>query len=295
MRGRRKSPPTFHSGESRNLILATARIFREAKHCNSRLWRMRLCRRDSGFRRNGSSFNFAVPPPSHSRESENLPPLSIPAKAGISFSQQREFSAKRNIATVAFGECGFAAEIPAFAGMEVLLISPSLPPPIPAKAKISPPLSIPAKAGISFSRQREFSAKRNIATVAFGECGFAAEIPAFAGMEVLLISPSLPLSHSRESENLPLRLPFRRKPESHSRDSENFPRSGTLQWSPSANAASPQRFRLSPEWKFFEFHHPSPSPIPAKAGISLSSNCFGARCQKTVRDSGRFPLSREWK
>ena len=230
MRGRRKSPSTFHSGESRNLILATARIFREAEHCNSRLWRMRLCRRDSGFRRNGSSFNFAVPPPSHSRESENLPPLSIPAKAGI-----------------------------------------------------------------SFSRQREFSAKRNIATVAFGECGFAAEIPAFAGMEVLLISPSLPLSHSRESENLPLRLPFRRKPESHSRDSENFPRSGTLQWSPSANAASPQRFRLSPEWKFFEFHHPSPSPIPAKAGISLSSNCFGARCQKTVRDSGRFPLSREWK
>ena len=35
-------------------------------------------------------------------------------------------------------------------------------------------------------------------------------------------------------------------------------------------------------------------PIPAKAGISLTSNCFGARCQKTVRDSGRFPLSREW-
>ena len=34
--------------------------------------------------------------------------------------------------------------------------------------------------------------------------------------------------------------------------------------------------------------------IPAKAGISLSSNCFGARCQKTVRDSGRFPFSREW-
>ena len=27
-------------------------------------------------------------------------------------------------------------------------------------------------------------------------------------------------------------------------------------------------------------------PIPAKAGISLSSNCFGARCQKTVRESG---------
>ena len=28
---------SFHSGESRNLILATARIFREAEHCNGRL------------------------------------------------------------------------------------------------------------------------------------------------------------------------------------------------------------------------------------------------------------------
>ena len=27
----------FHSGESRNLILAIARIFREAEHCNGRL------------------------------------------------------------------------------------------------------------------------------------------------------------------------------------------------------------------------------------------------------------------
>ena len=27
----------FHSGESRNLILATARIFRKAEHCNGRL------------------------------------------------------------------------------------------------------------------------------------------------------------------------------------------------------------------------------------------------------------------
>ena len=48
--------------------------------------------------------------------------------------------------------------------------------------------SIPAKAGISFSRQREFSAKRNIAMVAFGECGFAAEIPAFAGMGIFLFA-----------------------------------------------------------------------------------------------------------
>ena len=51
--------------------------------------------------------------------------------------------------------------------------------------------------------------------VAFGECGFAAEIPAFAGME----------------------RGGGRKPESHSRDSENFPRSGILHRSPSANAA----------------------------------------------------------
>ena len=73
MRGRRKSPPTFHSGESRNLILATARIFREAEHCNSRLRRMRLCRRDSGFRRNGSSFNFAVPPLPFPRKRKSPP------------------------------------------------------------------------------------------------------------------------------------------------------------------------------------------------------------------------------
>ena len=43
--------PPFHSGESRNLILAQARIFREAEwspvgECGCR-------RRDSGFRRNG--------------------------------------------------------------------------------------------------------------------------------------------------------------------------------------------------------------------------------------------------
>ena len=43
----------FHSGESRNLILASARIFREAEQCNARLRRMRLRRRDSGFCRNG--------------------------------------------------------------------------------------------------------------------------------------------------------------------------------------------------------------------------------------------------
>ena len=40
-----------------------------------------------------------TPPPK--KRSASLPPPSIPAKAGISFSQQREFSAKRNIAMVA--------------------------------------------------------------------------------------------------------------------------------------------------------------------------------------------------
>ena len=45
----------------------------------------------------------------------------------------------------------------------------------------SSPTSIPAKAGISFSRQREFSAKRNGRLSA--NAAVAAEIPAFAGME----------------------------------------------------------------------------------------------------------------
>ena len=101
----------------------------------------------------------------------------------------------------AFGECGYAAEIPAFAGMEegeerrkrgLKKTSPDksrqsswLCESTPAFTLVSQSKthSIPAKAGISFSRQREFSAKRNIALFAFGECGFAAEIPAFAGME----------------------------------------------------------------------------------------------------------------
>ena len=51
MGGAERTPSPFHSGESRNLILATARIFREAEwspvgECGCR-------RRDSGFRRNG--------------------------------------------------------------------------------------------------------------------------------------------------------------------------------------------------------------------------------------------------
>ena len=101
----------------------------------------------------------------------------------------------------AFGECGCAAEIPAFAGMEEgeerrkreaqktspdkfrqsSLLCESTP--VSALISQSKTHSIPAKAGISFSRQREFSAKRNNTMFAFGECGCAAEIPAFAGME----------------------------------------------------------------------------------------------------------------
>ena len=37
VKNRRGVKNIFHSGESRNLILATARIFREAEHCNCRL------------------------------------------------------------------------------------------------------------------------------------------------------------------------------------------------------------------------------------------------------------------
>ena len=92
--------------------------------------------------------------------------------------------------------------------------------------------------------------------VVFGECGFAAEIPAFAGME----GGGAIARIFREAEhcNGRLRRMRLRRRDSRLRGngrrgaiSENIPRSGTLQWSPSANAASPQRFRLSPEWKYF--------------------------------------------
>ena len=73
--------------------------------------RMRLRRRDSGFRRNGSSFNFAV----------YL--FSIPASSTLPFPRKRESlpasagnSAKRNGRLSA--NAAVAAEIPAYAGME---------------------------------------------------------------------------------------------------------------------------------------------------------------------------------
>ena len=59
---------------------------------------------------------FRRKPESHSRDSE-------------------KFSAKRNIAMVACRRMRLRAEIPAFAGMEVIVAVP--PPPIPAKAGIS--------------------------------------------------------------------------------------------------------------------------------------------------------------
>ena len=37
------------------------------------------------------------------------------------------------------------------------------------------------------------------------------------------------------------------------------------------------------------------TPIPAQAGISRFSNCLLASHSKTIRMTGRFPLSREWK
>ena len=79
------------------------------------------------------------------------------------------------------GECGFAAEIPAFAGMEMLFLP---------KAKKSiltsalPPLPFRRKPE-SHSRDSEnFPRSGTLQWSPVGECGFAAEIPAFAGMEV---------------------------------------------------------------------------------------------------------------
>ena len=58
---------------------------------------------------------FRRKPESHSRDSENFP------RSGT-------------LQWSPVGECGFAAEIPAFAGMEIIV---AVPPPIPAKAGIS--------------------------------------------------------------------------------------------------------------------------------------------------------------
>ena len=146
--------------------------------------------------------------------------------------------------------------------------------------------------------------------VAFGECGFVAEIPAFAGMEGggMIARIFREAEHCigrlrrmrlrrrdsrlrgngrrgaiarifREAEHCIGRLRRMRLRRRDSRvrgngrrggDSENFLRSGTLHCSPSANAASPQRFRLSPEWK--------------EGGGRFSF--LGVRCKNTVRGWG---------
>ena len=112
----------------------------------------------------------------------------------------------------------------------MLLISPLFLPP-----------SIPAKAGISFSRQREFSAKRNIAMVACRRMRLRRRDSGFRRNGSFLISPSIsflfpppPHFHSRESGNL-----FPRQRE--------IPRSGMVACR--RMRLSPQRFLPTQEWK----------------------------------------------
>ena len=86
--------------------------------------------------------------------------------------------------------------------------------------------------------------------------------------------------HSRESGNL-----FPRQRE--------IPRSGNTM-SPVGECGCRRRdsgFRRN--GSSFNFAVPL-SPIPAKAGISLLSNYLPASHPKTIRMTGRFPLSREW-
>ena len=139
---------------------------------------------------------------------------------------------------VAFGECGFAAEIPAFAGMERCVE-------LAAAFSFISPTPIPAKAGISLP----------------SNCKKTMRCERCSPQQTGRFPPS------REWKG------GGRKPESHSRNSENFPRSGTLQCSPSANAASPQRFRLSPEWKAggrrFSFSELAEETALMKAGASI--------------------------
>ena len=115
---------------------------------------------------------------------------------------------------VAFGECGFAAEIPAFAGMEDGRRRQLKEFPFPRKRE-----SRGAASSATHRRQATLvSASRNFPLT-------REEIPAFAGMER---GAGMEDGGRRQLKE----FPFWRKPESHSRDSENFPRSGTLRWSP---------------------------------------------------------------
>ena len=72
----------FHSGESRNLILAIARIFREAEHCNGRLSANAAVAAEipafAGMEEGEAAASIKIIPislPFHSRESGNLPTL----------------------------------------------------------------------------------------------------------------------------------------------------------------------------------------------------------------------------
>ena len=148
-------------------------------------------RRDSGFRRNGNSFNFAaylfsISPLSIPAPSFPFPPnIPIPAKAGISLCMGQDglCTACTDSFSMRCGRCPHTESGDSrFRGNGRGGVNGSM----GVGTVIIKRTSIPAKAGISFSRQREFSAKRNIAMFAFRR----------------------------------MRL-------------------------------SPQRFRLSPEWKFF--------------------------------------------
>ena len=79
-------------------------------------WKWRENGSEGGMDDRKKNIPFRRKPESHSRDSENFP------RSGT-------------LQWSPVGECGFAAEIPAFAGMEVIVAVP--PPPIPAKAGIS--------------------------------------------------------------------------------------------------------------------------------------------------------------
>ena len=148
-----------------------------------------------------------------------------------------------------------------------------------------------------------------------GECGYRRRDSGFRrngnsfNFAVYLFSIAFPfpppphfhsrLLHASSTLPFPPPFPFLRRQESLPASAGNSAKAEHCNGRLSANAAVAAEIpafagmegfvELAAAFSFI----PSP-PIPAKAGISLSSNCFGARCQKTVRDSGRFPLSREW-
>ena len=122
------------------------------------------------------------------------------------------------------------------------MIITNSPPPTPKKKSASPLLPFRRKPE-SHSRDSEnFPRSGTLQWSPVGECGFAAEIPAFAGMEGLVNAAAvlsfIPYFHSRESGNL-----FPRQRE--------IPRSGSAM-SPAAmrgGRCRPARFPLSREWK----------------------------------------------